>query len=350
MLYGHHKALDDISLSVPTGCFMTLLGPSGCGKSTLLKVIAGLQRGHSGTVMLAGRDITQLPPHKRNVGVVFQNYALFPHLSVFENVAFGVRLRRDLAPRADAIVREALDLVRLGDFASRPITALSGGQQQRVAVARSLVVEPSVLLLDEPFSALDRQLREEMQIELRQILRSRDITSIFVTHDQEEAVVMSDRIVVMRNGHVEQEAAPSELYEAPDSVFVLDFVGKSMRLAGTVIGQGSAGSRVKTALGEIQLRSRFPDNAPVWVGVRANRIALDDAGAAPGENENGLPSVGLRDVINYGSSRVAILEGGADDRVTVEIQGSRVVPKAGDACALRWRVEDTLAYPRDGRT
>src|SRR5262245_24870304 len=337
-------------MSIARTSFVTLLGPSGCGKTTLLKVIAGLHKGHGGHVRLSGRDVTRLPPYRRNIGVVFQNYALFPHLSVFENIAFGVRLRPDLAGRMHELVEEALDLVRLRPFAGRAVTSLSGGQQQRVAVARSLVVGPSILLLDEPFSALDRQLREEMQIELRQILRQRRMTPVFVTHDQEEAVIMSDRIVVMRQGAVKQEAPPEGLYENPNSVFVLDFVGKSTKLAGTVVGPTIAGTLVQTALGCVTIRTPLPQGSAVWVGVRADRILSGAPGPLPqgaiGSSVNRLPSVRVRDMISSGATRLLIAEGGEQDRVNAQILGTRGRSFApGETCALEWKIDDTLVFP-----
>jgi putative spermidine/putrescine transport system ATP-binding protein len=326
-----------------------LLGPSGCGKTTFLKVIAGLYRGHGGRVSLLGKDVTELPPYRRNVGVVFQNYALFPHLSVFDNVAFGVKLRPEMAPRTRELVGEALELVRLSSFAHRAVTSLSGGQQQRVAVARSMVVGPSILLLDEPFNALDRQLREEMQIELRQILRQRSMTAIFVTHDQEEAVIMSDRIVVMRGGSIEHEDSPTELFEKPRSIFVLDFVGKSTKLAGTVIDQAALGSMVKTTLGNVVVPQRFSAGYPVWVGIRADRIKITATGEAVCDaSGNFLPHVILHDVINHGSTHLLILKGGPHDRLNVQILGANPGGfVAGKPCGLQWRFEDTLCFPRE---
>src|SRR5262249_39371706 len=231
--------LADLALEVDKGEFVSLLGPSGCGKTTLLRLVAGLLRADRGRVVLDGRDITALPAHRRKVGVVFQNYALFPHLTVAENVAFGPRMQR--APRSEvaASVERFLSMVRLAEYADRSVSSLSGGQQQRVAVARALATRPSLLLLDEPFSALDRKLREEMEIELRHLLRELGITAIFVTHDQDEALVMSDRIAVMSGGRIEQFADPATIYARPATPFALDFIGLATRLHGRVVAAGT---------------------------------------------------------------------------------------------------------------
>ena len=234
--FGLTTVLDRIDLTIGRGELVTLLGPSGCGKTTLLRVVAGLTQPDNGQVELAGRDITRVPPHRRNVGVVFQSYALFPHLSVAGNVAFGLKVRGRQRSEIDAAVGRALSLVKLEHLGPRPIASLSGGQQQRVALARAIAVEPDVLLFDEALSALDRKLREEMQVELRRLLQDVKATAIFVTHDQEEALTMSDRVAVMNKGRIEQLAEPRELYLRPASLFALNFVGLSTRIAGTVVG------------------------------------------------------------------------------------------------------------------
>ncbi len=225
------RVLVDLDLDVRQGEIISLLGPSGCGKTTLLRAIAGLVPVDAGRITVGGGDITHQPPHLRNVGVVFQSYALFPHLTVRGNIAIGLKAQRWPRAKIATRVEEMLALVRLVDLAERPITALSGGQQQRVAVARALAVAPSLLLLDEPFSALDRKLREDMQVDLRRLLADRGITAIFVTHDQEEAMVLSDRIAVMRNGQIEQFADATTLYREPATRFVFEFVGQSTVLS-----------------------------------------------------------------------------------------------------------------------
>jgi spermidine/putrescine ABC transporter ATP-binding subunit len=228
-------ALDDVSLKVRRGEFLTLLGPSGCGKTTLLRIIAGLERPTAGRVEIDSRDVTRVPPERRPLNMVFQGYALFPHLSVFDNVAFGLRLERASTSRIRERVREMLELVRLSEYQDRRPDQLSGGQQQRVALARALASDPAVLLLDEPLSALDRRVRQSMQEELRTIQLAVGTTFIAVTHDQEEAMAMSSRIVLMDNGAVEQVANPEELYRRPQSAFAARFVGDANVLEGTIV-------------------------------------------------------------------------------------------------------------------
>ena len=218
-------ALNDVSLYVRDGEFLTLLGPSGCGKTTLLRIIAGFTVPTSGKVIMAGEDMSRVPPHKRKVNTVFQKYALFPHLNVFDNVAFGLKIKK--TPKADIArrVEKMLELVNLKGYGKRYIDQLSGGQQQRVAIARALVNEPKVLLLDEPLGALDLKLRKEMQVELKRMQQQLGITFIYVTHDQEEALTMSDTIVVMRDGVIQQIGTPTDIYNEPKNPFVADFIG-----------------------------------------------------------------------------------------------------------------------------
>ncbi len=230
--FGPVQALKSVSLHVNEGEFFTLLGPSGCGKTTLLRIIAGLELPDSGRVILGGEDITHLPATKRQVNTVFQNYALFPHLSVYENVAFGLRARRFPKEEVNTKVRKALELLGLQDLADRHPHQLSGGQQQRVALARALVNEPRVLLLDEPMSALDAKLRAQLQVELRRLQRRLKQTFILVTHDQSEAMVVSDRIAVMNDGMIVQFGTPREVYESPRTRFVAEFLGAANLLKG----------------------------------------------------------------------------------------------------------------------
>ncbi|MCC5999853.1 MAG: ABC transporter ATP-binding protein [Pararhodobacter sp.] len=330
--------MDGMNFRVARGELVSLLGPSGCGKTTLLRIVAGLMQADDGSVILAGRNISSLPPHKRNISVVFQNYALFPHLSVAENVAFGLRARG--MSKADAVqpVREALALVRMQDFADRSIGGLSGGQQQRIAVARALVVRPDLLLLDEPFSALDRKLRETMQVELKSLLRDRGITGIFVTHDQEEAMGVSDRIAVMNAGRIEQFADPSTLYASPATPFVMDFVGLSTRLSGRVTGQEGARVVVETALGTLRAPGGLATGTPVLIGVRPELIRLEG-----GAGMNRVDLV-LEDVAILGSK--TMLQGRPDggDRLLCELAGIRNGKARGDAISFHWAVEDTLIY------
>ncbi|KAF0226823.1 MAG: putative spermidine/putrescine transport system ATP-binding [Beijerinckiaceae bacterium] len=273
--YGDFSAVQDLDLSVGKGEFVSLLGPSGCGKTTTLQMIAGLVEPTSGKIMLDGRDLTHEKPNKRGLGIVFQSYALFPHLSVAENVAFGLEMRKVNRAARDARVKDVLALVRLTGMEDRYPRALSGGQRQRVAVARALVIAPPVLLLDEPLSNLDAKLREEMQFELSRIQRSTGTTTIMVTHDQAEALSISDRVVVMEAGRMTQVDAPYRLYENPATAFISSFVGKMNRLDG-VWRQGGADIR------GVQLPcapSEMSENTPTTFAIRPEKIALCATGS-----------------------------------------------------------------------
>ncbi len=242
--FGSVVAVDEVSLDAAAGEFLALLGPSGCGKSTLLRMVAGLVEPDGGQVILAGEDITRVAVHRRNLGLVFQSYALFPHMTVFDNVAFGLRRRGVATPEIGRLVGRMLELVRLGPLGPRYPRELSGGQQQRVALARALVTEPRVLLLDEPLSNLDALLREEMRVELKRLQERLGTTMIFVTHDQAEALILSDRVVVMEAGRVQQVGRPEEVYRRPASAFVARFLGRANFLAGTVAESAARGTVV----------------------------------------------------------------------------------------------------------
>jgi putative spermidine/putrescine transport system ATP-binding protein len=340
--YGSATVLEDLNLGVGEAEFVSLLGPSGCGKTTLLRLIAGLITADQGRITIGGRDLTRVPAHKRNIGVVFQSYALFPHLTVADNVAFGLRAQGTPKAAIPERVREALALVRMEDFAGRSVAALSGGQQQRIAVARALVVEPKLLLLDEPFSALDRKLRETMQIELRHLLRNLNITSIFVTHDQDEALVMSDRIAVMREGRIEHLGTPGEIYARPKSLYVMEFVGQSSRLDGRVVGGAGGSAAVETAFGPITAPGNFMSGSPVAVGVRPEAMLL---GAGPETGYNNIRAT-VSDVVYLGARTTVFLDAkGGHNRLTVEL--ARLPPgvERGSDIAVRWRIEDTMIYP-----
>ena len=225
--FGNYQALQETDITIKNGEFITLLGPSGCGKTTLLRLISGLEKPDSGKIFINGKDATNLPPEERHLNMVFQTYALFPHMTVYENVAFGLRCKKVPETELNQRVNDILRIVKLDDLAKRKPNQLSGGQQQRVAIARAVVNEPIVLLLDEPLSALDYNLRKNMQIELKQLQRRLGITFIFVTHDQEEALSMSDRVAVMNNGYIEQLATPKDAYEEPASLYVANFIGEA---------------------------------------------------------------------------------------------------------------------------
>ena len=280
--YGNNVVIENLNLYVNKGEFVTILGPSGCGKSTTLRMVAGFEIPTSGTILLNGKDITKLPPHKRPINTVFQRYALFPHLDVYDNVAFGLKLKkvpnekrsgklRNLTPEEiDEKVMKALKIVDLEDFENRDIATLSGGQQQRVAIARAIVMEPEILLLDEPLGALDLKMRKDMQIELKEMHKKLGITFIYVTHDQEEALTMSDTIVVMNDGVIQQIGRPNQIYDEPANAFVADFIGESNIYTGTVMGS----KRVRFLNTTFTCVDEFPVNEKVDVVVRPEDIDI----------------------------------------------------------------------------
>ncbi|MEU2242019.1 ABC transporter ATP-binding protein [Streptomyces sp. NPDC018338] len=291
--YGSFTAVRPLDLTVPQGSFFALLGASGCGKTTTLRMIAGLEDPSTGTIFLGDKDVTDLPPYKRPVNTVFQSYALFPHMDISENIAFGLRRRGIKSVKKQ--VDDMLELVQLGDKAHHKPHQLSGGQQQRVAVARALINHPQVLLLDEPLGALDLKLRRQMQLELKRIQTEVGITFVHVTHDQEEAMTMADQVAVMNGGRVEQLGAPADLYENPQTTFVANFLGTSNLIEAEVLETGSAGGDVLVTAGGGKLRvpgarctSAVRQGGKVLVGVRPEKISLahaDDAGSiADGRN------------------------------------------------------------------
>lgn len=264
-------ALNNVSLSVKKGEFVTILGPSGCGKTTLLRCIAGFQVATEGDILLNGEDVTQMPPHKRPVNTVFQKYALFPHLNVYDNVAFGLKLKKLDKDTIVKRVKQALKTVGMTDYEYRDVDSLSGGQQQRVAIARAIVNQPEVLLLDEPLAALDLKMRKDMQLELKEMHRKLGITFIYVTHDQEEALTLSDRVVVMNEGKIQQIGTPSDIYNEPVNCFVADFIGESNILSGTMIRD----RRVKFCDKEFDcIDEGFGENIPVDIVIRPEDIYI----------------------------------------------------------------------------
>ncbi|TPO12056.1 ABC transporter ATP-binding protein [Mesorhizobium sp. B1-1-5] len=279
--YGKFVAVRDFSLSIGKGSFVTLLGPSGCGKTTILRSIAGLVDISAGQIMIGGRRVDDVPIYKRNIGLVFQSYALFPHKSVFDNVAFGLKYRNVAKPEIKRKVGQALDMVRLPGSEKKLPSQLSGGQQQRIALARAIVFEPQVLLLDEPLSALDANMREEMRVEIKKIQKETGITAIFVTHDQEEALSMSDRIVVMNAGSAEQVGTPEEVYERPATAFVADFLGKANMLSGTVSRSDGLATVTLTSGQTINVLSPrpLPQGSAVTVVVRPQKLSVGGTSA-----------------------------------------------------------------------
>ena len=328
--YGDFHAVRDVSLDVANGEFLVLLGPSGCGKTTTLRMIAGFIEPTSGAVRLGGHDVTALPPWKRNAGLVFQSYALFPHLTAAQNVAFGLEMRKipsaEIAPR----VVEALRLVRLGHLGERLPRQLSGGQQQRVALARALVFKPDVLLLDEPLSNLDAKLRLEVRIEIRELQRELGLTTIMVTHDQEEALTMADRLVVMNEGAVRQQGTQQDLYERPADRFVAGFVGRSTFLEGRIEAPGRFRSDGGLLIGCTGGRP-----GPAALALRPERLAI---GADMQQIfENQFP--GVVEFVSYlGASLDVHVRLSPKDRVIVQMatRADGVVPKPGDAVQVVW--------------
>jgi spermidine/putrescine transport system ATP-binding protein len=322
-------AVDGINLQMPAGEFFSMLGPSGCGKTTTLRMIAGFERPTSGRILLDGHDMAVTPPHKRNVNTVFQNYALFPHLNVFDNIAFG--LRRHKRPKAEIRhqVAEVLELVRLTGLEKRKPVQMSGGQQQRVALARALVLQPAVLLLDEPLGALDAKLRKALQIELKALQQQVGITFIYVTHDQEEALTMSDRIAVMSDGRIEQVGPPQDVYEEPTTTFVADFLGVSNLMA--VTAHGESNRRCKVALGEFEL---FASNGDVSTTgetrmvIRPERVRLE---AHQSTGENRIPGMVERVVYLGNANQIIVrLAHGETIQTLVQNTGEDLAYRQGD--------------------
>jgi len=336
--YGDFKAVDDLSLTVPDGSFFALLGPSGCGKTTTLRMIAGLEEPSQGTIHIGDTDITTQKPYRRNVNTVFQNYALFPHLTIFENVAFGLRRRgkKDVKSEVD----NALALVELGHLAERKPGQLSGGQQQRIAVARAIVNRPEVLLLDEPLGALDLKLRRQMQIELKRIQIEVGITFIHVTHDQEEAMTMADTIAVMNQGKIEQMGSATELYESPKTAFVANFLGQCNLIKAKVQSR-AGGKAVVTAKGhtfEIPLSRVSTDNDSILLGVRPEKLRLDDTGV------NSIKDCVVTDRSFVGTSTQYLVRTPWDLELVVFEQNDEGLHdlRVGDKVSLEWDPEHTF--------
>jgi putative spermidine/putrescine transport system ATP-binding protein len=330
--YGAIAAVHDVSLDVRDGEFVVLLGPSGCGKTTTLRMIAGFVPPTMGRVRIGGKDVTTLPPWKRNAGMVFQSYALFPHLSVAENVAFGLEMRNVPKSETGGRVKEALRLVRLDGYAERLPRQLSGGQQQRVALARALVIRPDVLLLDEPLSNLDAKLREAVRVEIRELQNKLAITTVMVTHDQEEALIMADRLVVMSEGSVRQVGSQRDLYERPADRFVAGFVGRSNLLPGRVVGPG----RFETN-GGIAVACRDGAMGPGVMALRPERLVL---GHAVNGVENRVR--GIVELVSYlGASIDVHVRVSPADRVVVS------VPNRPDGTVLKEGEPTEVGWPAD---
>lgn len=347
--FGLSPAVDGVSLHLESGEFVTLLGPSGCGKTTTLRMVAGLEAPDIGEVLLGGVNVTGLPPFRRNIGMVFQSHALFPHMTVAENVAFGLRMRKVGKDQRREQVDRALELVRLGDFLARYPHQLSGGQQQRVALARALVVNPDILLLDEPFGALDRKLREALQEELRVLTRKIGITSLFVTHDQEEALILSDRICVMNAGRVEQIGTPFEVFEHPGTHFVADFMGVNNFIPGTVERCANGETAVLAEGCRIVANAEGPAaGTPVNVAIRAEKIEL--LTGKPDEERNVLAGELIHAIYQGANSSYRVKCSAVPAGLTVRSgnagAGSAVL-EPGTRVWLRWPAEALRLLPRD---
>ncbi len=336
--FGDFTAVDEIDLHMPPGEFFTMVGPSGCGKTTTLRMIAGLERPTSGRILLDGVDMVQTPPHRRNVNTVFQSYALFPHLNVADNVAFGLKYKRVTRDERRRLVTETLGLVRLPGYEGRKPGQLSGGQQQRVALARALVLRPRVLLLDEPLGALDARLRKDLQVELKGLQAEVGVTFVFVTHDQEEALTMSDRIALMNDGRVEQVGPPQAVYEEPATLFVADFLGVSNLITAEAVEPG--GNSCVLRVGERTLRAgQGAVDARGWVKavIRPERVQVSPQGH---DEPNSLPGLVEHTVFrgSFRELRVRILGG---DLVTA------VVPNDGSPLPYDQGEPVTVCLPPD---
>ncbi|MDE5466165.1 polyamine ABC transporter ATP-binding protein [Bradyrhizobium sp. CSS354] len=341
---GETLVVKDLNLEIARGEFLTMLGPSGSGKTTTLMMLAGFEAPTQGSILLAGRSIGNMPPHKRDIGMVFQNYALFPHMTVEENLAFPLNVRKVGKQDREAKIKRALDMVRLGAYGGRRPGQLSGGQQQRVALARALVFDPKLVLMDEPLGALDKQLREHMQLEIKHIHEDLDVTVVYVTHDQGEALTMSDRIAVFNDGVIQQLAAPAELYERPQNAFVAQFIGENNRLRGKVVAMNGATCLVEIpGAGNVQALAVNVGavGRPTVLSLRPERVKLNPA---PGSLPN-VFSAQVAEVIYLGDhvrTRVSVC--GHDDFV-VKLPNSEgtVQVEPGAVITIGWKTEDCRA-------
>ncbi|MBB6221849.1 ABC transporter ATP-binding protein [Rhizobium leguminosarum] len=307
--FGLHQVVKDLSLDIERGEFVSLLGPSGSGKTTLLMMLAGFENPTAGGIFLDGRRIDHLPPHRREMGVVFQNYALFPHMSIADNIAFPLRMRGVGRSEIEERVKRALEMVQLSAMSGRKPAQLSGGQQQRVALARSLVFEPAVVLMDEPLGALDKQLRQQMQLDIRALHKRLELTVVFVTHDQSEALTMSDRIAVFNRGNIEQIGTPRDIYDRPQTRAVAEFIGETNLIEGTVKATGTTGTSVEIADGRhviVPGSNSLSVGSRVHISVRPERISL--AAGSIGAAANALPAKILDSVYQGDHLRVQLDE------------------------------------------
>jgi putative spermidine/putrescine transport system ATP-binding protein len=344
---GETLVVHDLDLEIVRGEFLTLLGPSGSGKTTSLMMLAGFEAPTEGRIWLAGKDVTALPPYRRGIGVVFQNYALFPHMTIGQNVGYPLRVRGTAASEIDRRVAEALEMVELGAFADRRPAQLSGGQQQRAALARALVFRPELILLDEPLGALDKQLREQMQYELKRLHEELKVTMVYVTHDQTEALTMSDRIAVFNDGRIQQLARPAELYEDPQNAFVAEFVGENNRMTGQVTAVGDDAVSIDVGQDTIVRARPIGKLGPgdrVVLSLRPERVSVE----ASGEWENEF-TLEIDKVVYLGDVNRLMLRfaGGNDFSVRVPNRGTGVAFRRGDRIRIAWTQLDCRAFPAD---
>ena len=337
--FGEFVALDDVNLQVHPGQLISLLGPSGSGKTTLLNIFAGFLRPTHGVVQFHGEDMTVVPPHQRGIGVVFQHYALFPHMTVGQNVGYPLRVRRMSRDHIKDKTKKALATVQLDAFEDRRVEQLSGGQKQRVALARAIVFEPKIILMDEPLSALDKQLREHMQIELRELHERLNATTIYVTHDQREALTLSDEIAVLNHGRIMQQGTPMDLYEDPKNSFVADFVGETSMISVTRTGEKS----VQFGGNELETRSVVPEADPLYLAIRTEKLlVLDPDSEATGNVFSGR----VRHAVYQGESMRLFIDIDGDTEVSVrrlcQAGDTMVMPKSGDNVRLHLPPESTV--------
>lgn len=328
--FGTVQALENIDLKVDRGAFVCLLGPSGCGKTTLLRIIAGFENASSGQLMLDGRDITALAPHKRGFGMVFQSLALFPHMTVAQNIAYGLKLRKAPVKEQKDRVEELLNVIHLPDIADRPVSALSGGQRQRVAIARALAIRPKLFLLDEPLSALDAKLRDSMQIELRRLQQSFGVTTVLVTHDQTEAMMLADELVVLKDGVIQQADDPSVLYQRPANPFVADFIGSANILSAVASAKGT----LEVMGGDTGLAVTHPAGRALKAAVRSEAITLT-AGSGAG-------------IVTFARDLGPVTEWlvqAEGEEVRVRGATGPDTPKVGDQVALSFEPERITVFP-----
>ncbi len=345
--FGDFVAVDDVSFSIAEGEFFSMLGPSGCGKTTTLRMIAGFEVPTSGQIRLRDADVSRVPPHKRNVNTVFQHYALFPHMTILENVAYGPRSRRTKRVEAERRATEMLELVQLGEFAARKPNQLSGGQQQRVALARALVNLPEALLLDEPLGALDLKLRQYMQLELKRIQREVGITFVYVTHDQEEALTMSDRIAVMNRSKVEQIGTPVEIYERPVSVFVASFIGQANMVSAVSAGRDGEGHVVQ-AMGSVVPAVGHGDlgTGALTLMIRPERVRLTRSSPAETAPEGSVVATITSMVFQGPVIRVAARPADGSELVAhLPPDAASTMPQPGDEVWCSWDRDSALLLP-----